>query len=453
MREYDALFIGAGQAGPFLAARMAALGRKVALIERKFLGGTCVNAGCMPTKALVASAKTVEVVRRASEYGVKNAVTPNVDMAAVAARARKVTLEARSGLASWFDSLDTMDVIYGQARFVATKTVVVNGTHYSAPQIFINVGARPYIPDVPGLAGVPYLTSTTIIALEHVPKHLVVLGGSYIGLEFAQMYRRFGAEVTIVERGQQLASREDTTISEAIAGILMKEGVDVKRAHKLKSVAKNGLEIIVTTDKGEVRGSHVLVAVGRQPNTDDLGLEVAGVEIDRGGYVKVDDRLQTNVEGVWALGDCNGRGAFTHTSYNDFEIAAANLLDGGDRKVSDRILGYGLYIDPPLGRVGMTERQAKEAGHRIKVSTRPMSNVGRAKEKGETHGFMQLVSDADNDRILGAAILGVGGDEAIHAILNAMNLGATTDCLKWAVPIHPTVSEQVPTLINGLTAV
>ena len=453
MREYDAIFIGAGQAGPFLAARMAAMGRKVALIERKYLGGTCVNAGCMPTKALVASAKTAEVARRSSEYGVNISGGISVDMAAVAARARKVTLEARSGLASWFDSLETMDVIYGQASFVAAKTVMVDGKRYTAPQIFINVGARPYIPEVPGLADVPYITSTTIIALEKVPKHLVVLGGSYIGLEFAQMYRRFGAEVTVIERGQHLASREDTSVSEAIADILMKDGIEVRRSHRLTSVAKTGSEIIVETDRGEVRGSHVLVAVGRQPNTDDLGLEVAGVETDRGGYITVDERLQTNVEGVWALGDCNGRGSFTHTSYNDFEVAAANLLDGGDRKVSDRILGYGLYIDPPLGRVGMTERQAKEAGHRIKVSTHPMSKVGRAKEKGETQGFMKLVADADSDRILGAAILGVGGDEAIHAILDAMNLGATTDRLKWAVPIHPTVSEQIPTLINGLTAI
>jgi len=374
-------------------------------------------------------------------------------MAAVAARAKKVTLEARGGLSSWFDSLETMDVIYGQASFIATKTVMVDGKRYTAPQIFLNVGARPHIPDVPGLAGVPYLTSTSIIALEQLPKHLVVLGGSYIGLEFAQMYRRFGAEVTVIERGQHLASREDVGISEAIADILTSDGIEVRLGHKLTSVGKKGSEIIVQTDHGEVRGSHVLVAIGRQPNTDDLGLEVAGVETDQRGYIKVDDRLQTNVEGIWALGDCNGRGAFTHTSYNDFEIAAANLLDGGDRKVSDRILGYGLYIDPPLGRVGMTERQAKEAGHRIKVSTRPMSNVGRAKEKGETQGVMQLVADADTDRVLGAAILGVGGDEAIHAILDAMNLGATTDRLKWAVPIHPTVAEQVPTLINGLTVI
>lgn len=450
MREYDAIFIGAGQAGPFLAARMAAMGRKVVLIERKFLGGTCVNAGCMPTKALVASAKTAEVARRASEFGVKIDGEPIVDMSAVAARARKVILDARSGLAAWFDSLETMDVVYGHAKFVAAKAVSVEGKRYTAPQIFINVGARPHIPDVPGLADVPYLTSTSMIALEELPKHLVILGGSYIGLEFAQMYRRFGAEVTVIERGQHLAAREDTDISQAIADVLTKDGIQILRGHNLLSIARDGADVVVRTDQGEVRGSHVLVAVGRQPNTDDLGLDLAGVETDRRGFITVDERLQTTADGVWALGDCNGRGAFTHTSYNDFEIAAANLLDGGDRKVTDRILGYGLYIDPPLGRVGMTERQAKEAGHRIKVSTRPMSRVGRAVEKGETLGLLKLVADADTDQVLGAAFLGVGGDEAVYGVLDAMNMEATTEKLRWAVPIHPTVGELVPTLIGDL---
>lgn len=453
MRTYDAIFIGAGQAGPFLAARMASMGRKVALIERKYLGGTCVNAGCMPTKALVASAKTAEVARRSSEYGIKLAGEITIDMTAVAARARKVTEDARNNLTSWFEGLASMDVIFGQARFVAPKTVSVDGEHYTAPQIFINVGARPHLPDVQGLSDISYLTSTSIIALEELPEHLVVLGGSYIGLEFAQMYRRFGARVTVVERGAQLASREDEDISEAIAGILTSDGIAVLRNHELVSVGRDGGGIVVRTDQREVKGSHVLVALGRQPNTDDLGLEFAGIEADRHGYITVDDRLSTNVEGIWALGDCNGRGAFTHTSYNDFEIVAANLLDGGDRKLSDRILGYALYIDPPLGRVGMTERQAREAGHRIKVSTRPMSRVGRAVEKGETKGFMKLVADAQTDRILGAAILGTGGDEAIHSILDAINLQATTETLRWAVPIHPTVSELVPTLIGDLKPV
>ncbi|MCO5731482.1 FAD-containing oxidoreductase [Rhizobium sp. SSA_523] len=453
MREYDAIFIGAGQAGPFLAARMAAMGRKVALIERKFLGGTCVNAGCMPTKTLVASARTAAVARRAADFGVECGGPVSVDMATIAARARKVTLDARSGLASWLDGLETLDVIYGHARFIAAKTISVDGLRLTAPQIFINVGARPFIPEIPGLSKVPYLTSTTIIALEQLPRHLVVLGGSYIGLEFAQMYRRFGSDVTIIERGEHLASREDNDISEAIADILENDGIQSLLGHQVSSIARSGSDITVQTDKTEIRGSHVLVAVGRQPNTDDLGLDLAGIETDRRGYITVDDRLQTNVEGIFALGDCNGRGAFTHTSYNDFEIAAANLLDGDDRSLSDRILGYGLYIDPPLGRVGMSERQAKEAGHRIKVSTRPMSRVGRAVEKGETQGSMKLVVDADSDEILGAAILGVGADEAIHSILTAMNLRATTRELKWAVPIHPTVSELVPTLIGDLAIV
>lgn len=447
MRAYDAIFIGAGQAGPFLAARMASVGCKVALIERKFLGGTCVNAGCMPTKA---SAKTAEVARRAADYGIKIGGGLDVDMPTVAARARKVTLDARSGLSSWLGSLDTMDVIFGHAKFVATKTVSVDGEHYTAPQIFLNVGARPHVPDVPGLQDVPYLTSTSIIALEELPEHLIVLGGSYIGLEFAQMYRRFGAQVTVIERSAHLASREDDDISEAIAGILTAEGITALRGRALSSVRQEGEGIVVETAGGSVCGTHVLVAVGRQPNTDDLGLEYAGIQTDQRSHITVDERLQTNVDGVWALGDCNGRGAFTHTSYNDFEIVAANLLDGGDRRLSDRILGYALYIDPPLGRVGMTQRQAQEVGYKVKISTRPMSRVGRAVEKGETQGFMKLVVDAETDRILGAAILGVGGDEAIHSILDAMNLNATTETLRWAVPIHPTVSELVPTLIGDL---
>ncbi|MDO3445499.1 FAD-containing oxidoreductase [Agrobacterium sp. V1] len=452
MREYDAIFIGAGQAGPFLAARMAAMGRKVVLIERKFLGGTCVNAGCMPTKALVASAKTAEVARRASEFGVKIDSEPTVDMSVVAARARKVTLDARSSLASWFDSFETMDVVFGHAKFVAAKTVFVDGKHYTAPQIFINVGARPRVPGIPGLADVPYLTSTSAITLEELPRHLIVLGGSYIGLEFAQMHRRFGADVTIIERGPHLAPREDTDISEAIADILTKDSINVLLNHKFLSVAQDESDVIVRTDHGEVHGSHILIALGRQPNTDDLGLDLAGVETDRRGFITVDERLRTTADGIWALGDCNGQGAFTHTSYNDFEIVAANLLDGGDRKASDRILGYGLYIDPPLGRVGMTERQAKEAGHAIKVSTRPMSRVGRAVEKGETLGLMKLVADAETDQMLGAAFLGVGGDEAVYGVLDAMNLKATTEKLRWAVPIHPTVGELVPTLIGDLRA-
>lgn len=450
MRQFEAIFIGAGQAGPSLAVRMAAMGRKVALIERKFVGGTCVNAGCMPTKTLVASARTAHVARRAADYGVLLAGGVGIDMKAVRARAATVTLNARNGLESWFAGMDTMTVIRGQARFEAPRIISVNGETLTAPQIFLNVGARPSIPDFPGLAEVPYLTSTTIIELDVLPRHLAVIGGSYIGLEFAQMYRRFGAEVTVIERGTKLASREDEDISDAIADIMRNEGVAVRTGVSDLSFAKSADAIAVSANGERIVASHVLVAVGRKPNTDDLGLDAAGIETDARGFIKVDDRLSTNVEGIWALGDCNGHGAFTHTSYNDFEIVAANLLDGGDRKLSSRIPAYALYIDPPLGRVGMTERQARETGRPILVSTRPMSRVGRAVEKAETQGFMKIVADAETKQILGAAILGIEGDEVIHGVIDAMNARTSYDVLQWSVPIHPTVSELLPTLIGDL---
>ena len=450
MSAFDAIFIGAGQAGPFLAARMASAGRKVALIERKYLGGTCVNAGCMPTKTLVASARAAHVARRASDYGVVIHGEIGIDMKTVQGRAEKVTLDARQGLEDWFGGLDGMSVIYGQGRFEDHKTVVVNDQRLTAPQIFINVGARPSIPDYPGLADVPYLTSTSIIQLTEVPSHLVVIGGSYIGLEFAQMYRRFGARVSVIERGRHLASREDGDVSEAIADILRAEGITVRTEATGLAFVKSSDHIEVMVNSETLVASHVLVATGRRPNTDDLGLDAAGVETDEKGFITVDDKLSTNVAGVWALGDCNGHGAFTHTSYNDFEIVAANLLDGADRKLSDRIPAYALYIDPPLGRVGTTERQARASGRPILVSKRPMSRVGRAVEKGEIKGFMKLVADAETRQILGAAILGIEGDEAIHGIIDAMNARTPYPTLQWSVPIHPTVSELVPTLIGDL---
>ncbi|MBP1850123.1 FAD-containing oxidoreductase [Rhizobium halophytocola] len=453
MRSFDAIVIGAGQAGPFLAARLAEAGRKVALVERKFLGGTCVNAGCMPTKTLVASAHAARMVQRAAEFGIVTQGASSVDMAKVRDRAASVTHNARQGLEDWLGGIDNLTLLRGQARFEDARTVIVNGERLQAPQIYINVGARPTIPDYPGLADIPYLTSTSILQLDTLPRHLVIVGGSYIGLEFAQMYRRFGAQVTVIERGERIASREDADISDAIAGILSAEGIDIRTGTGDLRFATDGADIEIVAGGETLYASHVLVATGRTPNTDDLELEAAGVTCDARGYITVDDRLQTNVKGLWALGDCNGRGAFTHTSYNDFEIAAANLLDGEDRKVSDRILGYALYIDPPLGRVGMSERAARASGRPLLVSVRPMSAVGRAVEKDETQGFMKLVADASSGQILGAAILGTGGDEAIHGILDAMNAKTSHHALKWAVPIHPTVSEQVPTLIGGLQPV
>lgn len=453
-RAFDAIVIGAGQAGPALAGRLSAAGQTVAVIERKFLGGTCVNTGCMPTKALVASAKAAQVARRAADYGVVLAGPVAVDMPTVRARAHKVTLDARNGLEAWIGGMKGCRLIRGQAVFVGPHEVEVDGERLTAPRIFINVGGRAVVPDFPGVHDVPSLNNTSILELDTLPRHLVVVGGSYIGLEFAQMYRRFGARVTVVEKGPRLVGREDDDVSDAIQRILEGEGITVRTGAECISFAPHadGVEVGVDCNSGEptVVGSHVLLAVGRRPNTDDLGLAAAGIEADARGYIKVDDQLRTSVDGVWALGDCNGRGAFTHTSWNDYEIVAANLLDDDPRRVSDRIETYALYIDPPLGRCGMTDAAARAAGKSIRVGLRPMTRVGRAVEKGETQGFMKVVVDADTDVILGAAILGVEGDEAIHAILDTMAAKQPYTTLMRTMHIHPTVSELIPTVLGEL---
>jgi pyruvate/2-oxoglutarate dehydrogenase complex dihydrolipoamide dehydrogenase (E3) component len=375
-------------------------------------------------------------------------------MKKVHARAAIITLDARSGLENWLTGMENCTVIRGHARFVGPHAVEVGGETLSAPRVFINVGGRAARPDIPGIDLVKVLDNTDMVALDQVPRHLVVVGGSYVGLEFAQMFRRFGAEVTVVEKGSRLVSREDEDTSAAIKDILEREGVTIRLDAECIRFEPHGDEIRVglhcEREPRDVVGSHVLLAVGRRPNTEDLGLEEAGITRDARGFVTVDDRLSTNVEGVFALGECNGRGAFTHTAYNDFEIVAANLLDGESRKVSDRVPGYALYIDPPLGRVGMGEAEAKKAGLPVLVGTRPMTRVGRAVEKGETLGFMKVVADAATGKILGAAILGPGGDEAIHGILDAINAGTQYRDLQWAVPIHPTVSELIPTLIGTM---
>jgi len=453
-RAFDAIVIGAGQAGPALAGRLSAAGRTVAVIERKFLGGTCVNTGCMPTKALVASAKAAQVARRAADYGVVLQGDVAVDMGKVAARAHTVTMNARNGLEAWIVGMKGVELIRGQARFVGPHEVEVDGQRLTAPQIFINVGGRAVVPDFPGVHDVPWLDNTSIIALDELPRHLVVVGGSYIGLEFAQMYRRFGATVTVVEKGPRLIGREDEEVSDAVQKILEGEGITVRTKAECISFKPHadGIEVGVDCTSGAptVVGSHVLLAVGRRPNTDDLGLEAAGIAADARGYIVVDDQLRTSAEGVWALGDCNGKGAFTHTSWNDYEIVAANLLDGDPRRVSDRIETYALFVDPPLGRCGMTETAARAAGHEVRVGKRPMSRVGRAVEKGETQGFMKVVVDAKTDAILGAAILGVEGDEAIHAILDTMAAKQPYTTLMRTVHIHPTVSELIPTVLGEL---
>jgi pyruvate/2-oxoglutarate dehydrogenase complex dihydrolipoamide dehydrogenase (E3) component len=452
--QLDAIIIGAGQAGPPLAGRLTGAGMKVALIERALFGGTCVNTGCTPTKTLVASAYAAHLARRARDYGVVIEGAVGVDMAAVKARADAVVARSRTSVEGWLRGMPGCTVLHGHAAFESPTQVRVGGDVLSAPRIFINVGGRASVPPLPGVDEVPHLDNSSILALDRLPEHLVVVGGSYVGLEFAQAFRRFGAAVTVVEMQPRLIPREDPEISSAIAEIFRAEGIALRTGATCISLAPHarGVAVNVECPEGEptVVGSHVLLAVGRRPNTDDLDLARAGVATDARGFITVDDTLATNVPGIWALGDCNGRGAFTHTSYNDYEIVAANLLDGAKRRVSERILGYALYIDPPLGRVGMTETQARASGRPLLVGSRPMTRVARAVEKGETEGLMKVVADAQTRQILGAAILGVGGDEAIHGVLDMMNARATIDTYVHAGPIHPTVSELIPTVLGEM---
>jgi pyruvate/2-oxoglutarate dehydrogenase complex dihydrolipoamide dehydrogenase (E3) component len=452
--HFDAIIIGAGQAGPSLAGRLTGAGMTVALVERQLFGGTCVNTGCTPTKTLVASAYAAHLARRSADFGVALDGGVTVDMARVKSRVDTVIGNSRAGLETWLKGMAGCTVVEGHARLEARDTIRVGDTRLTAPRIFINVGGRAVVPEMPGVAEVPYLTNTSMVALDHLPRHLVVVGGSYVGLEFAQIYRRFGADVTVVERAPHLIAREDEDVSEGVRDILAREGVTIRTGAECIALAPHpeGVAISMNCTEGEpvVIGSHVLLAVGRRPNTDDLGLDAAGVATDARGYVTVDEGLATNVPGIWAIGDCNGRGAFTHTAYNDFEIVAANLLDGGARQVSGRLPAYALYIDPPLGRVGMTDAQARATGRPLLAAKRPMTRVSRAIEKGETQGFMKVVVDAETRKVLGAAILGTGGDEAIHGVLDVMNVGAPYEALQRAVPIHPTVSELIPTLLGDL---
>ena len=453
-RRFDAIIIGAGQAAPSLAGRLTEAGQSVALVERHLFGGTCVNTGCMPTKTLVASAYAAHLARRGSDFGVISDGEIRIDMPRVKARADKVATNARSGVESWLRGLAGCTVIVGHARFESPHVLRVGDELLSAPRIFLNVGGRAIVPAFPGVDLITRLTNTSMLRLDHVPEHLVVIGGSYVGLEFAQMYRRFGAKVTVVEKAARLVGREDENVSDAVRDILESEGMAVRTDAECISFAPHphGAAVGVNCQSGdpEIVGSHVLLAVGRRPNTDDLGLDRAGVKTNTLGYIEVDDGLATNVSGIWAMGDCNGRGAFTHTAYNDFEIIAANLLNGESRKVSDRIPAYALHVDPPLGRVGMTLAQARTTGRNLLVGYRPMTRVGRAVEKDETKGFMQCVVDADSRMILGAAILGTGGDEAVHGIIDVMNASVPCDVLIRSVPIHPTVSELIPTMLGEL---
>ena len=452
--KYDAIVIGTGQAGPSLAVRLAASGRKTAVLERKRFGGTCVNVGCIPTKTLVASARAIHMARRGEEFGFTTGGPVNVDMKRVKARKDAVVRQSNEGVEGWLRNTPNLTVHDGHGRFESPKKVRVNDDVLEADQIFINVGARASIPDLPGIADVPYLTNVGMMDLDTVPEHLVVVGGSYIGLEFAQMYRRFGSRVTVIEKGDRLIAREDEDISTTLQKILEAEGVAFRLNASCISLSRTasgvGVGVDCTNGAPEVEGSHVLVAVGRRPNTDDLGLAAASIATDERGFITVDDQCRTNVPGVWAVGECNGRGAFTHTAYNDFEIVSANLLDSDPRRLTDRIPCYALYTDPPVGRMGMTTQEARASGKRVLVGNRAMTAVSRAREMSETNGFMRVLVDADTKLILGAAIFGSGGDEIVHSLIDIAYAKVPYTVISRAVHIHPTISELIPTMLQNL---
>ena len=452
--KYDAIIIGTGQAGPSLAARLAGAGWRVAVVERKLFGGTCVNVGCIPTKTMVASARAAHVARRAADFGVMIEGPIHVDMKRVKARKDAVVARSNTGVESWMTTTAGITVHHGHARFESAHTVRVGEKSLEAEHIFIDVGGRAYVPPMPGIDEVKYLTNSGMLEVDFLPEHLIIIGGSYIGLEFGQMYRRFGSRVTIVEKMPRLIGREDEDVSDAVRKILENEGIDIRLGANCIAVARHDKGVAVRLDcsnpEKQVVGSHLLLAVGRTPNTDDLGLEKAGIETDARGYIKVDDQLRTNVPGVYALGDCNGKGAFTHTAYNDYEIVAANLLDNDPRRVSDRITAYNLYTDPPLGRCGMTEAEVRRSGRKALVGRREMTRVGRAFEKGETDGFMKILVDAETKAILGASLLGIECDEVVHSILDVMYARAPYTVIQRAMHIHPTVTELIPTMLGEL---
>ena len=456
MERYDAIIIGTGQAGPPLAQRLSAAGWKVAIVERARFGGTCVNTGCTPTKALVASAHVAWQARRAADYGIAIRGPIEIDFAAVMARKNRISGRSSEGVERWMRALANTTVITGHARFESATQVRVGDRELRSERIFINVGGRAELPPLEGIDRVPVLTNSSILALQALPEHLVVVGGSYVGLEFAQMFRRFGSRVTVLQRGAQLVPREDSDVAAALQAILQGEGIEIQLGTECLALARDGDHIAARArcgpDSPVIHGSHVLVATGRRPNTDELDLGRAGVQLDARGHIEVDEQLRTSVQGIWALGDCNGRGAFTHTSYNDFEIVAANLLDDDPRRVSDRIPAYALFTDPPLARVGLSIHEARRRPGRTLIGERPMSRVARAVEKGEEQGFLRVLVDEASQRVIGATLLGVDADEAVHALLTLMYAGVSYKTMQRAVHIHPTVSELLPTVLGELRA-
>ncbi len=441
---YDAIILGAGQAGPTLASRLTAAGQKVALVEREKMGGCCVNYGCTPTKALVANAKIAHSVRCADEFGIE-VRDFSLDMNKIQKRKEGIVSQSREGLRDWLVGMEGCDVYEGHATFQDPHHIAVGDKVLEGKKIFINVGGRAFIP--PGFEKVPYLTNVTILELDVIPEHLLIVGGGYVAVEFAQIFRRFGSRVTLFQRHAHLMPKEDVEVSEAVRQILEKEGVEVQtEVQNLQAISREG-KICVNE---QWMGSHLLLAAGRVPNTDQLDLEKAGVALDGRRFIQVNEQLQTSQPHIWALGDCNGKGAFTHTAYNDYEIVADNLLKGENRSVQDRFTTYALFLDPPLGRVGMTEKEARASEREVLMAQMPMTRVARAIEKGETDGFLKVLVDRKNQQILGASLLGTGCDEVVQILTALMYAKAPYTILERAVFIHPTVSELLPTLFSEL---
>jgi pyruvate/2-oxoglutarate dehydrogenase complex dihydrolipoamide dehydrogenase (E3) component len=447
MEKFDVIIIGTGQAGPSLAASLAKNGYKTAIIEKAHLGGTCVNVGCTPTKAYVASARRVFAAGNSEEHGVILEGNLKIDLKRIKQRKDKLVQDSRSGLEKMFTDTENLTLIRGKATFLDQHTVQVKNKKYTAEKFYINVGGRPRIPE--DFKAIDYLTNESILELEEIPEHLVIIGGGYIGLEFGQMFRRFGSKVTILEKGNQLLKKEDDDIAE----ILKDSGIDVRLNSDCISAEKSDTGISVNYNcEGsieKIKASHVLVATGRIPNTDDLGLDKAGVKLDKRRFIVVNNELKTSAAHIWALGDCNGEGAFTHTSYNDFQIVNSHLFEERKRYLSDRFTCYAAFIDPPLARVGLNENDIKKQGLKAKVAIRPMSKIARAKEKGETAGKLKIFIENDTNKILGATFLGAGADEYIHTVIDQMYAGASYEVIRDAIHIHPTMSELLPTMLEN----